>query len=291
MKNIFSKILGLGVVGCSALLLRSFYERKNFKTVQYDVISKKIDTKKKIVFLTDLHNNSFGKNNEKLFYAIDSISPDLILIGGDMITVKDKLGIENVLPLLKRLSGRYKCIYANGNHEQRLGENKFGLNYLQYKQIIEGMGIVYLSNNSLDIDDNISVHGLDLLKKYYYRRYKGGMDTGYIKEHIDIDRDKFNILLAHSPLFIKDYEESGVDLELAGHFHGGTIRLPGGIGLMTPQFHFFSRLVVGMKRLGNMVQIIGAGLGTHSVNIRLNDMSEIVVINLKPRKKNINLVQ
>ena len=60
---------------------------------------------------------------------------------------------------------------------------------------------------------------------------------------------------------------------------------------MTPQFHFFSRLVVGMKRLGNMVQIIGAGLGTHSVNIRLNDMSEIVVINLKPRKKNINLVQ
>ncbi len=35
-----------------------------------------------------------------------------------MITVKSKLGIENVLPLLKKLSDKYTCIYANGNHEQ-----------------------------------------------------------------------------------------------------------------------------------------------------------------------------
>ena len=55
--------------------------------------------------------------------------------------------------------------------------------------------------------------------------------------------------------------------------------------MMTPQFHFFCRLVVGMKRFGEMVEIIGAGLGTHSINIRLNDMSELIVINLKGRKR------
>ena len=280
MKNIFSKILGLGVVGCSSLLLRSLYERKNFKTVQYNISSKKIKSKKKIVFLTDLHNNSFGKNNEKLFSVIEEVSPDLILIGGDMITVKSKLGIENVLPLLKRLSSKYKCIYANGNHEQRLGENKFGLNYRQYKQIVEDMGIEYLSNKSLDLYDNICVHGLDLERKYYLRRFKKPLDTDYINKRLDIDISKFNILLAHSPLFIKDYAKSQVDLALAGHFHGGTIRLPGGIGLMSPQFHFLNRLVVGMKKIGSTIQIIGAGLGTHSINIRLNDMSELIVINL-----------
>ena len=267
------------------MLLRSFYERKNFKTVQYSISSEKIKSDKKIVFLTDLHNNSFGKNNEKLFAAIDDISPDLVLIGGDMITVKGRLGIENVLVLLKRLSSKYKCIYANGNHEQRLSENRFGLNYRQYKQIMEDMGIVYLSNKSYDLDDNICVHGLDLEKKYYLRRFKKPLDQGYINKHISIDESKFNILLAHSPLFVKDYADSHVDLALAGHFHGGTIRLPGGIGVMTPQFHFFNRLVVGMKKVGNMVQIIGAGLGTHSINIRLNDMSELIVINLKCRNK------
>ena len=285
MKNIFSKILGLGVVGCSTLLLRSFYERKNFKIVQYDISSRKIDNKKKIVFLTDLHNNSFGKNNKRLISAIDEIYPDLILIGGDMITVKNRLGIENVLPLLQNLSRKYKCIYANGNHEQRLKENKFGLNYHQYKQIVEDMGIVYLSNSSMDIYENICIHGLDLDAKYYLRRYKRPLDISYIENRLDIDTSKFNILLAHSPLFAKDYEKSQVDLALAGHFHGGTIRLPSGIGLMTPQFHFLSRLVVGLKKIGRMSQIIGAGLGTHSINIRLNDMSELIVINLNSRNK------
>ncbi|MFC2471543.1 MAG: metallophosphoesterase, partial [Lachnoanaerobaculum gingivalis] len=281
MKNIFSKIIGLGAVGSISLLLRSFYERKNFKTVQYSISSEKIESEKKIVFLTDLHNNSFGKNNEKLLAAIEDISPDLVLIGGDMITVKSRLGIENVLPLLKRLSSKYKCIYANGNHEQRLSENKFGLNYRQYKQIMEDMGIVYLSNKSYDLDDNMCVHGLDLERKYYLRRFKKPLDPGYINKHISIDESKFNILLAHSPLFVKDYADSHVDLALAGHFHGGTIRFPCGVGVMTPQLHFFNRLVVGMKKVGNMVQIIGAGLGTHSINIRLNDMSELIVINLK----------
>ena len=285
MKNIFSKIIGLGAVGCSALLLRSFYERKKFKVVHYNITADKISRSKKIVFLTDLHNNSFGKNNKKLLEAIDKISPDLILIGGDMITVKDKLGIENVLPLLKRLSNKYTCIYANGNHEQRLVENKFGLNYHMYRKILENMGIVYLSDSSIDVGDNICIHGLDLEKKYYLRRFKKPLDKGYIKERLHIDKSHYNILLAHSPLFIKDYAKCGVDLTLCGHFHGGTVRLPYGIGVMTPQLHFFCRLVVGMKRFGEMVEIIGAGLGTHSINIRLNDMSELIVINLKGRKR------
>lgn len=280
MKNIFSKIIGLGAVGCTTLLLRSFYERKKFKVVHYNITADKISRSKKIVFLTDLHNNSFGKNNKKLLAAIDKISPDLILIGGDMITVKDKLGIENVLPLLKRLSNKYTCIYANGNHEQRLVENKFGLNYHMYRRILESMGIVYLSDSSIDVGDNICIHGLDLEKKYYLRRFKKPLDKGYIKERLHIDKSHYNILLAHSPLFIKDYAKCGVDLTLCGHFHGGTVRLPYGIGVMTPQFHFFSRLVVGMKRFGEMVEIIGAGLGTHSINIRLNDMSELIVINM-----------
>ena len=126
---------------------------------------------------------------------------------------------------------------------------------------------------------------MDLDEKYYLRRYKRPLDISYIENRLDIDTSKLNILLAHSPLFAKDYEKSQVDLALAGHFHGGTIRLPSGIGLMTPQFHFLSRLVVGLKKIGRMSQIIGAGLGTHSINIRLNDMSELIVINLNSRNK------
>lgn len=279
MKNIFSKIVGLGVVGI-ALLLRSFYERKNFKIVNYNIHSKKPELGKRIVFLTDLHNNSFGFGNRRLLKAIDKISPDFILIGGDLITVKRKLGIENVLPLLKELGTKYKCIYANGNHEQRLNENEFGLNLSQYKEIVENSGIRYLSDASIDIGDNICIHGLNLDKKYYRRRCGLKLSQDYINSRLDIDRSKYNILLAHSPMFIKTYAKSGVDLTLCGHNHGGTVRLPFGIGVMTPQFLFFSKLVCGIHKFGKMYQIVGAGLGTHSINIRINNMSELVVINL-----------
>ena len=279
MKNTFSKIIGLGAVGI-ALLLRSFYERKNFKIVNYNIYSKKIEIGKKIVFLTDLHNNSFGAGNKRLIKAIDKISPDFILIGGDLITVKRELGISNVLPLLKKLAKKYKCIYANGNHEQRLYENKFGLSLEQYKDIVKSLGIVYLSNESISLGDNIYVHGLNLSKKYYHRRCKLKLPLNYINSKININKEKYNILLAHSPMFMESYEKSGADLTLCGHNHGGTIRLPGGIGVMTPQYMFFSRLVTGIHRLGKMYQIIGSGLGTHSINIRLNNMSELVVINL-----------
>lgn len=279
MKNIFYKILGLGAVGI-ALPLRSFYERKNFKIINYNVHSKKPKLEKRIVFLTDLHNNSFGVNNKRLLEAIDEISPDLVLIGGDLITVKRKLGIENVLPLLKKLGTKYKCIYANGNHEQRLNENEFGLDFNQYKEIVEKSGIIYLDDQSIDIGDNICIHGLFLEKKYYHRRCKLKLPLDYINSRLNIDSSKYNILLAHSPMFIETYEKAGADLTLCGHNHGGTIRLPFGIGVMTPQFVFFSKLVCGIHKLGKMYQIVGAGLGTHSINIRLNNMSELVVINL-----------
>ena len=69
-------------------------------------------------------------------------------------------------------------------------------------------------------------------------------------------------------------------MTLAGHFHGGTIRLPGNIGLMTPQYHFFSQYVVGLKQRGKQKMIISAGLGTHSVNLRLNNQPQLVVIDI-----------
>ena len=47
--------------------------------------------------------------------------------------------------------------------------------------------------------------------------------------------ETFTVLLAHSPMFFREYAEWGADLTLAGHFHGGTIQIPFLGGLMTPQ--------------------------------------------------------
>ena len=99
------------------------------------------------------------------------------------------------------------------------------------------------------------------------------------------DPEKFCLLLAHSPLFFEEYAAWGADLTLSGHFHGGTIRLPLVGGVMTPQYQFFYPRCAGyFELLGKGREksrmIVGRGLGTHSINIRLNDKPQVVVVRL-----------
>ena len=51
---------------------------------------------------------------------------------------------------------------------------------------------------------------------------------------------------------------------------------------MTPQFQFFVRECAGIFREGEGILLINRGLGTHSINIRINDKPEISVITLLP---------
>ena len=68
------------------LLLRSEYEKKHFVTDQYEIESPKLPDGAafRCVFLSDLHDNVYGTDNEPLVAAIRAFNPDAVLIGGDM---------------------------------------------------------------------------------------------------------------------------------------------------------------------------------------------------------------
>ena len=74
---------------------------------------------------------------------------------------------------------------------------------------------------------------------------------------------------------------------LAGHFHGGTICLPGLGGVMTPNYMFFPAYDRGLYSEGESRMVLSAGLGTHSVNIRLNNRPQLILIKLR-RKVSAN---
>lgn len=94
-------------------------------------------------------------------------------------------------------------------------------------------------------------------------------------------KDCFQILLAHSPLFFDAYRKWGADLTLSGHFHGGTIRIPGLGGVMTPQYQFFLPVCAGTHEREGRYMAVSRGLGTHSINIRLNNRPQLLAIRLK----------
>ena len=53
---------------------------------------------------------------------------------------------------------------------------------------------------------------------------------------------------------------------------------------MTPQFFFFSKYAYGCHKEGKTTEIVSAGLGTHTINIRLFDRPEVVVVTLRRKE-------
>ena len=272
--------------GC---LARSRYERDCLVTEKYRIASEKIHGQgKTIVFLTDLHNKEFGEENSRLLETVRKVKPDAVLFGGDgMVAKRGNSDVRIPLALLTELAKDFPVYCGNGNHESRMlwKSEIYGETYENYRTALENAGIRYLANEAADLDSDIRIYGLDLPKSAYLPR-SGEIPEGLLKETLgEPDPEKFCLLLAHSPLFFEEYAAWGADLTLSGHFHGGTIRLPLVGGVMTPQYQFFYPRCAGYFELpgkerekGRM--IVGRGLGTHSINIRLNDKPQVVVVRL-----------
>ena len=190
-----------------------------------------------------------------------------------MMVTKGLVDLKPSLLFCEKISKKYKVYYANGNHELRMKNEKYGDLYSVLNKAVKEMGIYRLEDSCEKIEE-ICIYGLDIDKKYYKKLDNAEFDNTYIEEKLgSVSKDKFNILLAHSPLFLNAYAKWGADLVLSGHFHGGTVRVWKDIGLMTPQIHFFSDMVHGLKKKDATDLIISSGLGTHSINIR--NVSEV----------------
>lgn len=267
-------------------LARSQYERNHFVVEETRIVSAKIQKPRTLVFLTDLHDKEFGPDNEQLLEAVRSAAPDAVLIGGDtMVTKPGRCDMGVTRRLIAGLTEIAPVYYGDGNHEQRLWRRakEYPGKYREFLRILKIYKVIYLRNRSALLGEDIRISGLDIDRKYYRKFASAKMEEGYVERRLGTaDAGRFQILLAHSPLFFKVYADWGADLSLAGHFHGGTIRLPLLGGVMTPQYHFFLPCCAGTFERGGRRMLVGRGLGTHSINIRFRNLPQVAVIRLEP---------
>ncbi len=243
----------------------------------------------RLAFLSDIHNylNQEGRV-ERVFRAVEAEEPDLVLFGGDVFTVKKETkalpDTRAFLELTGKLAAKYPVITANGNHEERFRDD-FPEEYRDYREALSKQGVICLSDERL-IFDRLAVSAVDLDYAYFEKHLSlfgqgPEMPEKYLLGKVGLpDPERYNVLLVHSPLYLKEAAAWGADLVLSGHFHGGTIRLPGGRGLMTPQLQFFNKECSGQHLQGKTAMIVNRGLGTHTFNIRLNDLPEISIIDI-----------
>ena len=282
------------------LLIYSHWERNQLKVEKYTISTDKVKKAYRFLFLTDLHDKSFGKDNALLLKKIAELKPRWIFIGGDFPIsysgeeTAERDEVENSCRLLYALAEKYPLYYAFGNHEEKLfSKEDFQGKQEAFRKALEKVEL--LENRSVRLEQDLELSGLSLDLSYYrpllWKKKKplGEEDKKNWEKAIEATGENwpkniFRIALMHSPFYQAEMEALPVDLVLSGHFHGGAIGFPG-FALMTPQYKFFVRKPSGLRKVGEQWHFTGRGLGTHSINVRLANFPELACFDILPMEE------
>ncbi len=281
----------------SSLLLGGYtffrFENRSLEKVEYIIENEKIPREFdnfSMVQISDLHNIEFGEKNCRLLQYVDELHPDIIVITGDLVD-GEKSNFNVALNLIDELSNKYKVYHIIGNHEQKALIKKYRDKYKEYFSELDKKNIINLNNEHIEINrgnSSINLYGLVVPLSCYRYLFDKKDNINIDKKHVQnllgpINKEKYNILLAHTPFYFNEYAKWGADLILAGHVHGGIIRLPFLGGLLSPNREFFPKYDLGKYEYRNSEMILTKGLGGSKVLVRVNCRPEIVKITLKSK--------
>lgn len=263
----------------------------DFKLFQYELNTTKVPAGQDgpvFVMLADLHNHLYGTGNVRLVDAVCAQEPDAVLVAGDLLVGRTGDSFSPALLLMEGLRRRgLPVYYGNGNHEyrMRLHPEVYGTAYEEYAKGLRDCGVVLLENERASFEAkglSMDIYGFELEESYYRKFCRDDFREEKLREVFGTpDPRRYNILLAHNPVYFDTYARWGADLTVSGHLHGGIIRIPGIGGMITPQARLFPKYDAGHFRRGGRDLVVSRGLGTHTVNIRIFNPAELSLIRLK----------
>jgi uncharacterized protein len=232
----------------------------------------------RVAFFSDLHAGAPHVDRdyiENLIFRINSESPDLVLIGGDLvihgIVGGRPIPIRDVASLLSKLSAPLGVFAVLGNHDWWHGGNEISL-------ALKENGIKVLENDAQLIDHHNGTK--------FWLVGIGDDLTGHAdaqRAFAIADRSWPKMVFMHDPAALFQIKDR-FNIAFAGHLHGGQIFLPGIGPIITPgraprswakhewiEFEFGSLFV-------------SSGIGTSILPIRINVPPEFVIARLKPHR-------
>jgi len=231
-----------------------------------------------IVHVSDLHNKEFGPQQEDIVEKVKSISPDIIVITGDLVD-RRKYNLEVAMDFVEKASEVAPVYFVSGNHEAWSGK------YDLIKSRLTAAGVIVLDNEKTElIKGNSSIRILGLSDPdFLTSEYLNGTDTSEMEAQLcgwSAGND-FNILLSHRPELFDLYSENGMDLVFSGHAHGGQFGIPGIGGLVAPDQGFFPKYYGGRYSNFSTCMFVSRGLGNSIIPIRLFNRPEIIAVVLE----------
>ena len=246
----------------------------------------KLNTPVSICLLTDLHERDFSFLSDVRVHK-----PDMIAVAGDVLhgytTDENTLVAKRMLPFLSACAEIAPTFFSLGNHEWML--------HAEDIEAIKAAGINLLDNSWIEWN-GICIGGLTSASVTEYRSFRAGSELRYpawTERRSDLDemfrpgqpdlgwleefsvQPDFKILLTHHPEYWPLIKGFDFDLALAGHAHGGQIRIARR-GLFAPGQGILPKLTSGVHD-GRLV--ISRGLSnTAGIIPRMFNPTEVVYV-------------
>lgn len=230
-----------------------------------------------IVFFSDTH---FGKdysekNIERIVKRINRSEPDLVIFGGDFLDNyardREELDLEYIGAELSKIEASYGKFAVWGNHDYGGGAVRI------YQDLMTDGGFQVLENESCLIEElNMKVFGYD---DYLLGRTEESL--------YQIQSQYFNLIAAHEPVVADFIENTGDNLLLTGHTHGGQVGIPAIREKVIPKGSggyakgLYTKEEIGTQ--SSLQMFVSSGIGTTLYPIRFLNVPEIVEIHLRTK--------
>lgn len=235
----------------------------------------------RIVQISDIHASYCmrRKRTRAFVETANALSPDLICLTGDLVDGPPAKAGDFLEPI-KDLRARDGVWAITGNHEyfENLNPHK------PWQALYDQWGIRFLANDCIFPKPGLAVAGVNdpqvdrrkdaLAEEAFFRR------PDVAQAFATATNGEFRVLLDHRPTNARiNFERHGVDLQLSGHSHGGSLPLIA--SLIAKDCDGY---VSGLYRFGNRVLYVNNGAGqTAAFPFRFFTPSEITCFTLKRR--------
>lgn len=263
-----------------------------------------------ILQISDLHGKSFGRNQTNLTSQINRLDYDVIAFTGDMETTVRSF--EPFYELLDGIDNKTHMLYANGNVDlaykfstgeitatgRKLEEHGCTLLNRPYPLVRDGATLWLIDDTARHFDfelpDELSSYHGDKEREVYTEyvaaltevsaQNKKGEANTVVITHIPFSPKELEAATSQSPIF-------NYDLIIAGHYHGGQIRIPLYGAIYVPvsndrESGWFpeQKYVSGLVEYDGIQQYVSRGLGTSRMfPLRLFNTPEINLITLRSK--------
>lgn len=215
-----------------------------------------------IAHITDLHTHHFGHLEAQVIQAIAQIEPDLVALTGDMVeTFADLDAFKHFLTELSHYHVETVATLGNWEHSE------VGL-VEKVQEIYREYGIRLMINESVRLDSGLVVAATD------------DSSTGHANLQATlsgVSTRPGRIFLTHGPgiFYEQQVYDMPFDLALAGHTHGGQVRL--GPWRPAASGHYVAGHYYTM--LGRAY--VSRGIGTTNLPIRFMCRPELPIFHLR----------